>query len=260
MSNPIFAINAAPTVSDKYRFVDTSTILSILGEANWTPERTVFSQAKKADADGYQRHLVVMKQADGVQEGPRIALINSHDGSTAFRFFVGWLRCACLNLTLAGQGPSARVIHVGNIADQVNELLPTLSRSVDEMRLIQAKLVQSQIIDPVGFTREAYRLRLGSEWAMPGDMVTESHTRSVITIHNPDRIQRLDDTGSDAWTVLNRVQEHVIRGGRKVIFNKVTAGTIDASREITTLRPVKALDKSIKLNQDLMSLALKYAV
>ena len=74
----------------------------------------------------------------------------------------------------------------------------------------------------------------------------------------PDQLlheRRYDDKGKDLWTLFNLVQENVMRGGLKGRKRNNSSGRM---RNVTT-RPVKALDRNIKLNQALWFLTEKMA-
>ena len=66
--------------------------------------------------------------------------------------------------------------------------------------------------------------------------------------------RRYDDKGNNLWTTFNVVQENIMRGGLKGI----TRGGNGRIKRTTT-RPVKALDRNIKLNQALWFLTEKMA-
>jgi hypothetical protein len=65
-----------------------------------------------------------------------------------------------------------------------------------------------------------------------------------------NRARRGDDTGSDLWTTLNRVQENSIRGGLRGV-------TRDANgrRQVRRTREVTGIDQDVKLNRALWTLA-----
>ena len=60
--------------------------------------------------------------------------------------------------------------------------------------------------------------------------------------------------GNDVWRTYNRLQENLISGGVK----GVKVGDNGSRRRVTT-RPVKALDKNLKLNQALWVVTQKMA-
>jgi hypothetical protein len=65
---------------------------------------------------------------------------------------------------------------------------------------------------------------------------------------------RRADVGNDTWTVFNRIQENVIKGGlhgKRIDEN-------GRARRVTT-RPIKGIDQDVKLNRALFTLAAKMA-
>ncbi len=73
----------------------------------------------------------------------------------------------------------------------------------------------------------------------------------------PERLlseRRYDDKGNDLWTTFNVIQENIIKGGLKG-----TKRDGNGRLRRTTTRPVKALDRNIKLNQALWFLTEKMA-
>jgi len=65
--------------------------------------------------------------------------------------------------------------------------------------------------------------------------------------------RRFDDGNNSLWTIFNRVQENIIKGGVK---GKVYGE--NGPRKVTT-RAVQSLDRNIKLNQALWVLTEKMA-
>lgn len=58
--------------------------------------------------------------------------------------------------------------------------------------------------------------------------------------------RRYDDKGNDLWTVFNVVQENIMRGGLQ--GSKI--GSNGRRRKVTT-RPVKSIDRDVRLNKAL---------
>jgi hypothetical protein len=78
-----------------------------------------------------------------------------------------------------------------------------------------------------------------------GDKPTYS-TQTIKDILEP---RRQDDTASDLWTVFNRVQEAMIRGGFRVEVE---------GKKARKLKPIKSFEKDLSVNQKLFGLALEY--
>ena len=85
-------------------------------------------------------------------------------------------------------------------------------------------------------------------------LIYDEPEKASIQPHQLLDERRYDDKGNDLWTTFNVVQENVMRGGLK----GTTRGSNGRLRRTTT-RPVKALDRNIKLNQALWFLTEKMA-
>jgi len=86
--------------------------------------------------------------------------------------------------------------------------------------------------------QKAYDLRGG------GRVATSEELAEIL---NP---RRAEDTPNNLWTVFNRVQEAVLRGGNMIV---------DARGRMRTAKPIRNLDKSLKFNQELWSMAESFA-
>jgi hypothetical protein len=66
--------------------------------------------------------------------------------------------------------------------------------------------------------------------------------------------RRHDDRGNDLWTVFNVAQENILRGG-------IRGRKRDANNRIrrVTTRPVKSIDRDVRLNKALWTLTEKMA-
>src|SRR5690606_12230749 len=130
-----------------------------------------------------------------------------------------------------------RVPHKGNVADQVIEGayevlqgFEHVQQSRDAMRAITLDDGEAQV-----FAKSALTLKYDhSGKALP---ITESQVL---------RPRRLDDKGSDLWSIFNRVQEHLVKGG-------LTGRTANGRKRQT--RPVHGIDQSVRLNRALWVLA-----
>ena len=60
--------------------------------------------------------------------------------------------------------------------------------------------------------------------------------------------RRSEDSSSDLWTILNRVQEHLIRGG-------ASDGRRDRNGRLRTVRALRGIDSKVTLNKALWGLA-----
>jgi hypothetical protein len=72
----------------------------------------------------------------------------------------------------------------------------------------------------------------------------------LLSIHRPE------DASTDLWTIYNRVQENVVKGG-------LTGRAIDANGQraarLSTTRQIKGIDQDVKLNRSLWTLTEFFA-
>jgi hypothetical protein len=62
------------------------------------------------------------------------------------------------------------------------------------------------------------------------------------------KARRTEDEGADLWTVMNRVQENLIRGG-------VSDARRDRGGRLRSVRSLKGIDSKVSLNKGLWGLA-----
>ena len=67
-----------------------------------------------------------------------------------------------------------------------------------------------------------------------------------ITESQLQRPRRFDDNGSELWSIFNRVQENLVKGG-------LTSRTANGRQQRT--RPVHGIDQNVRLNRALWLLA-----
>ena len=122
-------------------------------------------------------------------------------------------------------------------AGEIAAAAGTIADRVDEMKVIEMTPDERGV-----FAQAAHGL------------IYDEPESAPIEAHQLLEERRYDDKGNDLWTCYNVVQENTMRGGLK----GQTRGRNGRLRNTTT-RPVKALDRNIKLNQALWVLTEKMA-
>jgi hypothetical protein len=167
-----------------------------------------------------------------------VVFLNSHDGTSAYQLRVGIFRVVCTNGLIVSMGsfPSFRVAHRGDIVEEVvaraldiSERFGVLAGQVERM---EQRLLPKD--EQIAFAERALAVRfaepLGSG-IQPAQLLT---------------CRRVDDLGNDLWSVLNKVQENLLRGGLSRI---VTSGRRTRTRRITSIR------EDVRINSRLWDLA-----
>lgn len=236
--------HASEHLSSRYRFIDTQDIVARAESKGWELNRAYESKLRKQSADGTQSHLLVFRKPSLGQLDlktssviPELVIVNSHDGTRALRMALGLFRTACLNGLLSGISfKDFRTSHsetgLQRIAQGFDFVADNAQNELTQARIwsdIQLNPAQVQL-----FIGRCVAKRLES---VQGEILSVGRT-------NPRRHQ---DLGSDAFTVLNRGQELMLRGG----FNYVSRTEKDGEIQIRSRNAGKvySIPQSIKLNQ-----------
>jgi len=250
MQSQIFAKTTGYNVSNAYKVINTAEIVTQFEREGFNLERVSKQRVKNAAKDGFQKHLLVFRhpsmQFKNVNDSiPEILLKNSYDGSSSFQLMLGIYRMVCSNGLIVGQTFNAiRVRHVGpdvlskaiqgafDVAEQVGRA----AANIERMQAIQLNHVQR-----LQFAVQATEL-IKPENALQFD------SSKLLTA------RRVPDTSNDLWSVFNRVQENIIRGGMRYT-------TVDANGRVKNAsnRSIKAIDRNIEINQKLWTIAEMFA-
>lgn len=263
--NPIEQTTKMPSSKDSYGFVSSKDILEVFQSKGWTIDKTQVASARSKERLGFQKHIVWLKNENfGAIEGlskdnesiPRLCLVNSHDSSSSLMVFFGLLRVACLNQIATGNVfRHFRAVHSKNVLNRlgqgieyVTEGLPEVIENIQKLQSIQ--LTQSQRLE---YAKAMVNLRL-------------QNVKNVIHVDftQVENAVREQDTANDAYTVLNRVQEYVIRGGieytyQKTLVDKNTGIILGTQNVNTRTRGVASIPTQLKLNTALVQNILKIA-
>ena len=234
-------------VSSRYSFVPTLTAVDLLRDEGWFPVHAEQSAVRKVEREGYQRHLIRFAKNGLFFDGERVDLVlyNSHDRGCAFKVIASVWRQICGNgLMVASEFANFSHKHIGfspddfiHSAGEIASAAGNIAEQVDEMKIIE------MTPDERGVFAQAAHCLIYNDFeqapVQPTQLLDE---------------RRYDDKGQDLWTTFNVVQENIMRGGLKG-SSRNSGGRLRK----TTTRPVKSLERNIKLNQALWHLTEKMA-
>lgn len=235
--------------SSRYSFVPTLEAVDLLRSVGWFPITAKQGSCRIEGKDVYQRHAIRFVRDSfnpDIKERVDLVLYNSHDLGSSFKVATSIWRQVCGNgLMMASEFANFTHRHVGFSPDAFMESAVKIADSsaviadqVSALKEVRLEREEQQI-----FAQAAHRLVYDDPEAAP---------------IKPEKLleyRRLEDKESDLWTTYNVVQENIIKGGiRGFAFNPNTV----SMRRVTT-RPVKSLDRDIKLNQALWVLTEKMA-
>jgi hypothetical protein len=235
-------------VSSKYSFIPTHQILGDLDKLGWKIREVQNPRYKSQGNQLHGKHLIrlfnpnlhISKGAD--KNYVEIALYNSSNGQSKFRMEIGIFRMVCSNgmVIKTEDFGSINMRHSGysfeSLKESIDEMIEKLPQVVTKINTFTERILTPA--EMKSLAQEAYNLRNG------GRQATENELQAIL---NP---RRTEDEGDNLWVTFNRIQEAVITGGQMFV---------DKRGRMRTAKPIRNLDKGLKLNQQLWQLAEQYA-
>lgn len=224
--------------SERYAYIPTITLLESLQREGFQPFFACQTRVRDQSRREHTKHMLRLRRAGQItgQQVPEIILLNSHDGSSSYQMLPGLFRSVCCNGLVCGTSlGEVRVPHKGDVVEKViegaYEVLGVFDR-VEEKR----DAMQSLLLPPPAqqaLAKAALMYRFGEEH----QPVTESQVLSA---------RRWQDEQNDLWSVFNRLQENLSKGG-------LSGRSAQGKRSRT--RAVNGIDGDIKLNRALWVMA-----
>lgn len=250
----IFAERPDDRCSARYSFIPTITVLDALRDQGFAPTYVMSAKAKDASHQVSAKHLMRLRRVEdlGVTKPDvrEVVIVNSHFGS-AYNLYVGIFRIACTNGLITGDidtrlsvwhTPGKEIENVIEGSFRIIEEGERVMGEIEEMKRITLSQPEQLLL-----AESALSLRFPDETDEDGNVTKK-------TIFEPAdllRAHRNADMASDLYTVSNRIQENVIKGGlRKYDY---------AAQKRTSTRAINGIDQNVKLNQELWALTRKMA-
>ncbi|WP_049233755.1 DUF932 domain-containing protein, partial [Pseudomonas aeruginosa] len=237
----IFADAPHESRSERYSYIPTASVLQELRGEGFEPFMVCQTRVRRDDRRDFTKHMIRLRHASQIDargEANEIILLNSHDGTSSYQMLAGMFRFVCQNGLVCGDTVAdVRVPHKGDVAAQVIEGayevlhgFQQAQESRDAMRAVTLGGGEAEV-----FARAALALKYDDP-----DKPAPITERQVLAP------RRLDDNRADLWSVFNRTQENLIRGG--------LLGRGGNGRRQRT-RPVQGIDQDLRLNRALWLLA-----
>jgi len=238
----IFCESAIEGVSDKYAFVPTYSVLDTFRQAGFYPIMASESNVRNKDNKGYQKHIIQFRNIDNLlrpdasKEYADIVLTNSHNRTSSFIVDLAFFRIVCSNMMVVPSHSFSHhsVKHLGFNLDKVNTAISEVTSYMPKMKteIEKFKSIQLSQLEQHSLAKAAIDIRFDKE------------------IHDIDsneflHVNREEDDDSSLWTVFNRVQEAMIRGG-------VQGNNRNTNKSFTS-KAITAIDTNLKLNKELFS-------
>jgi hypothetical protein len=237
----VFAESASEAVGSRYTFIPTSRVLTALMNAGFVPVEARQTRTRRANpmhalhAVRLRRRYETIALRDSV---PEVMLWNNHSGGAAYQLRMGLFRAVCTNGLVVSKGafPTVYVAHRGDVVDQVVTGALQVSERFDHMAAQVERMEARQLTrdEQLRFAERALEFRF------PDIAKSGMQPSQLLTVRRPE------DLADDLYTVMNRVQEHLIRGG---LSRRAADGRLTRVRRVTSLK------RDVEVNSRLWDLA-----
>ena len=241
-----FAESAHASRSERYTYIPTSAVIEGMRKEGFLPVKATQSAARNEEKKGHTKHMIRFRREDQLYqpEAREIIMINSHDGSSAYKLSAGVFRLVCSNGLVVGKEDTRQTVrHSGNVLHDVIEgacrIVSDFEQVTADMETMKAVTLGKPLM--LAFASAAIEARFDAE-------------EKPVTAEQVLRPRRNADTGADVWTVFNRIQENVIKGGLYGA-SKDAHGRTQHRRT----REVKGIDQNDTLNRALWRLSMEVA-
>lgn len=243
----LYAPQAYTGVSKRFTFLSTNLPLAAMRDMGYVPTVAFQGYSRLEGKAKYVRHCVRLRHRNDLGEGSahvtELVLCNSHVGDKSFTLDLGVWRLVCSN-GLIRQVPTTllRFPHRGDIAERVAaatvQLLESIPRMHEEVRRMQAThLTLSEQLHLAEFgLRVRFDLEQDTTWKV---------VKGKSLLYEPARLlvmRRPEDAPDDLWTILNRVQEHLLKGGFDVAES---TGQVHRTRRLTDIEKMVTVNKRL---------------
>jgi hypothetical protein len=248
-----FASQPYHAQSSRYAFIPTSAVIDGMRQAGFVPVMASQSRTRIEDKKQFTKHMIRFRASGALQSQAIVGdsileavLINSHDGTSAYKLMCGVFRFVCSNGMVVADSllESINVRHTGNVIEEVirgsQNILNQAPRVMD--RIAEWKTIDLAPAEQKLLVESAHGLRF------PIDGETGNPNPTQITPDHMLSARRSDDRHSDLWHTFNRIQENATKGIKTY-----------SNHHRVTSRAVKGIDGDVRLNRALWSLAEKMA-
>ena len=237
----IFAEAPHESRSQRYAYIPTATVLTELRKEGFQPFMVTQTRTRHEDRRDYTKHMIRLRHASQINargEANEIILLNSHDGTSSYQMLAGMFRFVCSNGLVCGDTVAdVRVPHKGDVAGQVIEgayqVLHGFDRALESRESMQAITLEE------GEAEVFARAALSLKYDDPDKPAPITESQILMP-------RRFDDRRPDLWSVFNRTQENLTKGG-------LHGRSANGRRQQT--RPVQGIDSDVRLNRALWMLA-----
>jgi hypothetical protein len=220
--------------SDRYAFISTLAVVEALRSSGWFPVHAVTQRTRKSGRDQVCKHAIAFKYreqpgnflkiANGLY--PEIVMVNSHDGTGAYKLSMGLFRLICSNGLIIADSVynSISIRHTGdapeiafNAGRQIYNDGSKVFESVPKFQAIELTSDEQGI-----YARSAIAMKHGIE---------DKEKVQKLFPHGVLKVRHWEDKRPTLWNVFNTVQENLMKGSYFFKLNKNRGRRIDSINE-----------------------------
>lgn len=236
----IFADAPHESRSERYAYIPTAAVLTELRKEGFQPFMVAQTRVRNEDRRDFTKHMIRLRHASQINdaEANEVVLLNSHDGTSSYQMLAGMFRFVCSNGLVCGDTVTdVRVPHKGDVAGSViegaYEVLSGFERVKENREAMRAVTLDD------GESEVFARAALALKYDDPDKPAPITESQILMP-------RRFDDRRPDLWSVFNRTQENLTKGGLR-------GRSANGRRQQT--RPVQGIDSDVRLNRALWLLA-----
>lgn len=236
----IFADAPHESRSERYSYIPTAAVLTELRKEGFQPFMVTQTRVRDEGKREHTKHMIRLRHASQINgtEANEIVLLNSHDGTSSYQMLAGMFRFVCSNGLVCGDTVAdVRVPHKGDVAGLVIEGAYQVLGGFEQVK--ESRDLMRGITLDDGEAEVFARAALSLKYDDPDKPAPITESQILMP-------RRFDDRRPDLWSVFNRTQENLTKGGLH--------GCAANGRRQST-RPVQGIDQNIRLNRALWLLA-----
>jgi hypothetical protein len=206
--------NFAKHLSDKYAPVNTLALLEPFFNKGWTIKSHIRPNAGRVGKE----HITLIHNDYTYVNGDQLTVEvkNSNDGSSALVIMGGYGRIVCANGLVFGDAEHGRFIHRGTsiyerLENQYEKIVAHLDKIKAQVEFLQNTTPTEQQLESILIYIRWKLLCRNTEkfssW-IKGDREGIDYNKAILKTY------RSEDNAPDAFTLLNVVQENIVRRGR----------------------------------------------
>jgi hypothetical protein len=233
----LFATHAHPRMSEKYAFTNTYDILLHIHNRGYR-----VTSIQGGDST-YKKVMIRMRSKHhiGKNNAPEIVILDSHDGSSRLKMLLGIIKFACMNGMIVGDMFYSRAFTHRSIdlMEQVKLELLDIDTHIDALnnRIERMASYTTTLADRITLVEAVVKER----WGEDKDQSFIAEMRQHLLTP-----RRREDSDNDMYTVMNVIQENVLRGGMSYV---------SPNNRVVAVRPISDVRRNLGINQTVWNTA-----